>query len=238
MDMSIVHSMHSKFAVAGPCSSRSMFAVQRHVAHTEAAPESEWVGPLEGGGALRCMRASSPAFRDVLMLRSMVYGRPASACRERFDDAADHYVSYRGAVPVYALRVSHASRGTFECERQYPPHLVERFRTRLVSSGRLVRNPVVPGSAERLRHFLAGCWADICSWGARIEVTNVLAQMLPFYQTLGYFALPMPPFQHPLWEREGFAVCFLANPALPGAINGGLDDLDDVIAMSEIERVY
>lgn len=197
------------------------------------------IADLGEGRELVRMRATAPAFeRDVLPLRAKVYGRPAAACRDAFDEDGEHYVSYQHGVPMYAVRVTRASESPIECEECYPAELIERFRDCLVSCGRFVRNPDVPGGAARASDFLAACWADLIARGVRIEISNATDRLLPYYRTFGYTTLRVPTFRHPVWHTESYTICFIADPTLPGSVNARLPAVVDPAPSSILDFSY
>ncbi|ACY13975.1 hypothetical protein Hoch_1421 [Haliangium ochraceum DSM 14365] len=195
---------------------------------------SYWLGAYGSGDDLYRMSSSAPAFADVLRLRSLVYGRPTAACRDDFDASAEHYVSYRGAVPVCAVRIHRASTGPIECEAHYPSRILEHFRARLSSGGRLLRNPELPASPAHTRDFVAACWVDQLNRGTRVDIVNAVERLVPYYRIWGYHKLPVPSFRHPRWGTESHNLCFLPGSASPGSLRQRLPKLSDSVQMSDI----
>ncbi|WP_428262122.1 hypothetical protein [Haliangium sp.] len=200
-----------------------------------APPPSNLVATLADGAELHRFDVSSPAFeRDVLALRSAVYQRPAAECRDHFDDTALHYVLYDHGTPIYALRSNLASAGPIECEEMYPADFVARFRHCLSSSGRLVRNPGQPSGRRRTAAFLAAAFSDLSTFGARMDIANAIAKLLPYYREQGMMRLRVPTFRHPTWNTVSHILVLLLNPDLPGTINAHLDRVPNPLSPSDL----
>ncbi|WP_428262121.1 hypothetical protein [Haliangium sp.] len=199
------------------------------------APVHSTVVAIVDGAELHRFDVSSPAFeRDVLPLRSAVYKRPATECRDHFDDDGLHYVLYDHGSPIYGFRSNLASAGPIECEEMYPAEFVERFRHCLSSSGRLVRDPAQPSSRDRTAAFLAALFSDLSRFGVRMDLLNAIPKLLPYYHQQGLMRLRVPPFRHPTWNTESHILVLLLNPDLPGAINAHLDPISDPLTPADL----
>jgi hypothetical protein len=197
---------------------------------------SSWKVPTTDGRDLVRLSSKAPAFEsDVLALRARVYGRPASECRDEFDEHSDHYVLYTQGVPHYAARVTRAALGPLECEAFYPPQLLHRFRERLCSSARFLRNPSLPGGHEQVVHFYIAAWRDMLHRGLRVDIGNVTRQYLRYHHAFGYTPLQVPTFRHPVFGTESYTVVLTVDPENPGYVPASFPrQVEGIVRLSDL----
>ncbi len=201
---------------------------------------SSWKVTTANGGEVVRLSSKDPAFEsDVLVLRSRIYGRPVSECRDEFDEYSDHYVLYTQGIPHYASRVTRAALGPIECEEFYPQELLRRFRDRLSSSGRLIRNPSLSGGPEQLIHFYIAAWRDLIDKGIRVDIGNVTRHFLRYQNAFGYTPLDVPTFRHPVFDTESYTLVLTVDPENPGSLPASFPrDVDGVVRLSDLGVPY
>ncbi|HSP78281.1 MAG TPA: hypothetical protein VLQ93_07115 [Myxococcaceae bacterium] len=197
---------------------------------------SSWkVTTADGREVVRLSSRDSAFESDVLALRSTVYGRPASECRDEFDEYSDHYVLYSQGVPHYASRVTRAALGPIDCEAFYPQQLFHRFRERLSSSGRFLRNPSLPSGREQVVHYYIAVWRDLIDKGIRVDIGNVTRHFLRYQSAFGYTLLEVPPFHHPVFGTESYTVVLTVDPENPGYVPASFPrHIDGVVRLSDL----
>ncbi|GAB4562377.1 MAG: hypothetical protein Tsb0020_10690 [Haliangiales bacterium] len=199
---------------------------------------SETVATLSDGSVVWRLSGQSRRFAsDVIPLRAAVYGQPAEACGDEYDERGAHYVLYRDDEPVYALRINHASAGGIEGAACYPDWLMERYGHALVEGCRFVGNPAAHHRPTLAREFLAACWADCVARGVRVKIGNVIGKLLPYYHQHGFRLVRAPVFVHPKWGTKSYVVALFANAALAAGVGARLPEIPDPVSMSEIDSI-
>lgn len=206
---------------------------------SSAEPLTRFIATTESGSDVYRMSAKAPEFaRDVLALRSAVYGRPADECRDAIDEYSEHYVAYTRGIPHYAGRSTRAAAGPIECQECYPWQIISRFRDRLCSNGRFVRNPEIAGGREHSTQFMAAAWNDLIACGIRVDIANATDKLLQYHNGFGYAWLQVPTFIHPAFGTVSHTLILTADPQNHGIIPKYFPPVSDPVRLSDLDIPY
>ncbi len=176
----------------------------------------------------------SPAFRELLALRSKVNRRGGISTPDAVDEHSEHYSARLGDRLVGALRVTRAAAGPLDCEEHYPPSLLHQWRSLLTSAGSFAVDASVSPELRVARRLIEFAWLDQLPRGSRLDVINVHERAITYYGILGYELLADSFFIHPRLGTPSHVMVFPAAPLLCSPLAHLFEQLTDPFSVSDL----
>lgn len=166
-------------------------------------------------------------FRQILGLRSRVYGSADAAQSDPIDEYSEHYLCLRGEEPVSALRVTRCEAGELDCQAFFPAPLIERCGNLIGSATRFVALPEVQATSKIAQLVVEAAWLDQLERGIRLDLINVHERAVKYYGRLGYELIANSSFTHPKWRTPSQVMVFPATPDRETPIRPVFDGIGD-----------
>ncbi|MBX3739461.1 MAG: hypothetical protein KF712_00615 [Akkermansiaceae bacterium] len=169
-------------------------------------------------------------------LRSEVYGIPRNAAADPADGYSTLWLVRRDGIPSATLRVTYARNGPLDCEANFPPDLLARYRAIISSSSRFCMKRDVPPEARVARMLIETAWRDGLPHGIRLDIIDVNVRAMAYYRRLGYTLLPGNSFIHPLLKTPSEVMVCTVDPACHGPLQMVFADCPDPLPLERIMR--
>ncbi len=159
------------------------------------------------------------------------------------DAYSDHYCLWVNDAPVGCLSMTRALHGPIFLQEYFPKVLFEHYHDRIMSAYRFRLLPKFRRTSQRSTGVsLAGvmakeAWREQIAKGVGLDVIDVEATYVKYYQRLGYVHCEGHDFICPIFH-EPIAVLYLpTDPTRESLVKDLVQDRDDHVMHKDVERV-